>query len=430
VNDLFYMKLALKLAARGAGWVSPNPMVGAVVVQDGQMVGKGYHRRAGAPHAEVEALRKAGDAARGAELYVTLEPCNHQGRTPPCTRAILDAGVRRVIVATRDPNPQVRGGGAEFLASHGVKVEVGLLESKARRLNEAWFKWVETGLPWVMAKAACSLDGRIATYTGESQWLTGEAARAFAHKIRHRADAILVGLGTILADNPQLTTRLGGRKKMIGGGGKGRQAHLQSSPNPPPPIPQGSGKAGPGAVPSPDALVAQASRLCSPDPFLESYPRRSGKDPIRVVLDSRLRLPLTARVLHLASPAPTWVATTGEGAKDRGKVKALKDLGAEVLVLPEDSGRVALKPLLGLLGRRQVQSLLVEGGAETLGSFFDRRLVDQFYFFYAPKILGGKTAPGILAGQGVAHLKDALQARDLTIRRMRGDLLIYGYLEY
>ena len=172
------MKLALSLAARGAGWVSPNPMVGAVVVKDGQVVGRGYHRRAGAPHAEVEALPSAGEAARGADLYVTLEPCNHQGRTPPCTQAILAAGVRRVIIAARDPNPQVTGGGAEFLTARGVEVDVGLLAAEARRLNEAWLHYVNTGRPWVIAKAACSLDGKIATVGGESQWLTGEAARA------------------------------------------------------------------------------------------------------------------------------------------------------------------------------------------------------------------------------------------------------------
>jgi diaminohydroxyphosphoribosylaminopyrimidine deaminase/5-amino-6-(5-phosphoribosylamino)uracil reductase len=371
------MKLALKLAARGAGWVSPNPMVGAVVVQEGQVVGKGYHRRVGAPHAEVEALRRAGDAARGADLYVTLEPCNHHGRTPPCTRAILAAGVRRVIMATPDPNPRVAGQGAAFLSSHGVEVQAGVLADEARRLNEAWFKWVETGLPWVIAKAACSLDGKIATATGESQWLTGEKARAFGHRLRHECDAILVGIDTVLADDPQLTTRLPGRKT---------QNPVPSTQNP-------------------------------------------GKDPIRIVLDSKLRLPLSARLLHLDSPAPTWVACTG--AAPAAKIKALKKLGAEVLLLPpesEESGRVALQPLLELLGKRQVQSLLVEGGAQVLGAFFEAKLVDKFYFFYAPLFLGGQEAPGVLGGRGIARLKDAERARDLAILRMGQDLLISGYL--
>ncbi|MFZ5449282.1 MAG: bifunctional diaminohydroxyphosphoribosylaminopyrimidine deaminase/5-amino-6-(5-phosphoribosylamino)uracil reductase RibD [Thermodesulfobacteriota bacterium] len=358
-----YMKMALKLAIRGAGWVSPNPMVGAVVVKEGRVVGKGYHRRAGLPHAEVEALRDAGEAARGADLYVTLEPCNHQGRTPPCTQAILAAGVRRVIIASRDPNPRVTGGGAEFLAAQGVGITLGMLEVEARRLNEAWFHWVNTGQPWVIAKAACSLDGKIATATGESQWLTGEVARAYGHRLRHQVDAILVGIGTVLADNPQLTVRL---------------------------------------------------------------PRRRGRDPIRIVLDSRLRLPLNARLLHLDSPAPTWVATTGQAPPDA--IRAYQDQGIRVMVLPADAGRVSLPALLQSLGERQVQSLLVEGGAETLGAFFDQRLVRQFNFFYAPKILGGRNAPGTVGGQGVAHLGEAHIARNLSVRRLGVDLLVSGYL--
>jgi diaminohydroxyphosphoribosylaminopyrimidine deaminase/5-amino-6-(5-phosphoribosylamino)uracil reductase len=358
-----YMKLALKLAAKGAGWVSPNPMVGAVVVKDGRIVGRGFHRRVGAAHAEVEALRQAGDASQGADLYVTLEPCNHQGRTPPCTQAILAAGVSRVIIATLDPNPQVTGGGAEYLKSRGVEVEVGLLAEAARRLNEAWFHWTNTGRPWVIAKAACSLDGKIATATGESQWLTGEAARTYGHRLRHQVDAILVGIATALTDDPQLTTRL---------------------------------------------------------------PRGRGQDPIRLVLDSRLRLPLTAKLLHLNSSSPTWVACTSAAPKD--KIRSIKDLGAEVLVFPAEAGRVPLKPLLELLGRQQVQSLLVEGGAEVLGAFFDQGLVNQFYFFFAPKILGGRQAPGVLGGEGVARLNGAHQANDLTIRRIKQDILITGYL--
>ena len=358
-----YMKLALNLAARGEGWVSPNPLVGAVVVKEGQVVGRGYHRRAGLPHAEVEALRAAGEAARGADLYVTLEPCNHQGKTPPCTEAILAAGVRRVIIATPDPNPQVTGGGAEFLAAQGVAITMRVLEPEARRLNEAWLHYVNTRRPWVIVKAACSLDGKIATVGGESQWLTGEAARALGHRLRHRVDAMVVGIGTVLADDPQLTTRRpGGRSK----------------------------------------------------------------DPIRVVLDSRLRLPLTARMLHLDSEAPTWVATTSQAPPDT--IRALEDRGAQVLVLPADAGRVSLPALLEELGARQVQSLLVEGGAETLGTFFDQRLVNQFYFFYAPKILGGQRAPGMVGGHGILHLGEAHIARDLSVRRIGGDLLVSGYL--
>ena len=375
MNDATYMKLALSLAAKGAGRVSPNPMVGAVVVKDGRIIGRGFHRAYGLPHAEVEALRRAGAAAEGADLYVTLEPCNHQGKTPPCTQAVLDAGVRRVVIATRDPNPRVNGGGAEFLQAQGVQIEVGLLADEARRLNESWFKWVATGLPFVVAKAAASLDGKIATAGGESKWLTGEQSRSLGHQLRHQLDAILVGVGTVLADDPQLTVRLPQRKTKNG----------------------------------------------------KRKTENGFKDPIRVVLDSRLRLPLSAKLLHLDSPAPTWIACTPAAPKE--KIQEIRDLGAEVLMLPgEPSGLVALKPLLAELGNRRVQSLLVEGGAETLGTFFDQRLVDKFYFFYAPKILGGKTAPGMLAGAGVKHLGNALQARDLSIKKLGPDLLVSGYL--
>ncbi len=361
--DVRYMKLALRLAARGAGWVSPNPMVGAVVVRDGEIVGRGWHRRYGAAHAEVEALTQAGERAKGATLYVTLEPCNHYGLTPPCSQAVWAAGVARVVVAMADPNPQVAGGGAEFLRQQGVTVEMGLLAEPARRLNEAWLKWVTTGLPYVVAKAACSLDGRIATATGESKWLTGERARAFGHRLRHECDAILVGRGTVAADDPQLTARLG---------------------------------------------------------------RRKSKDPVRVVLDSRLEIPQDSRLLSLSSGAPTLIATTDLAPPE--KIAALNRLGAEVLVLPKENGRVALRPLLELLGKRRVSSVLVEGGAETLGSFFDARLVDRFYFFYAPKILGGPPAYPVVAGQGVSTLVEAHRAQDLAVRRLGPDVLITGRL--
>jgi len=410
-GDQDFMRLALKLAARGAGWVSPNPLVGAVVVRDGEIVGRGWHRRYGGPHAEVEALGRAGAAARGATLYVTLEPCNHHGQTPPCTRAVLAAGIRRVVAASTDPNPRVTGGGADFLQRHGVQVDLGLLEADNRRLNAAWFRWTETGLPLVIAKAACSLDGRIATRTGQSQWLTGEAARAYGHRLRHECDAILVGLGTVLADDPQLTTRL--EKK---GGGKGQGAQPPAlSPTPPLPTPE---VGGPGFQP----VQGQVEQ---PPPAVQ-LSQKPGKDPIRIVLDSRLRIPLEARLLHLDSPAPTWVAATAAAPGE--KIKAVQRLGHEVLVLPEEDGRVALKPLLELLGRRRVQSLLVEGGAAVLGSFFDQRLVNRFFFFFAPKILGGRDAYPAIAGLGVDRLAEAHIAANLTIRRLGPDVLISGDL--
>jgi riboflavin-specific deaminase-like protein len=350
--------------------------------------------------------------------------------------------VRRVLCATLDPNPRVAGHGAAFLAGHGVAVEEGLLAREARRLNEAWFKWVETGLPFVIAKAACSLDGKIATAGGESQWLTGEAARAYGHRLRHECDAILVGIDTVLTDDPQLTTRLGGGKgKEVGRGDQGPTAPAPSpEPSPPTPYVAVSGT----GVPPMQYKEELLSNVAQPPPAVLSDDRvkhliegtenrkpkteNRSKDPIRIVLDSRLRIPLTARLLHLDSPAPTWVACTREAPK--GKIRAIKELGAEVLVFPPDdaSGRVPLKPLLDLLGRQQLQSVLVEGGAQVLGAFFEARLVDKFYFFFAPLFLGGQESPGVLAGPGIPCLKDAPQAKDLTIRRIGPDLLIKGYL--
>lgn len=416
MTDEQYMKLALRLAARGAGWVSPNPMVGAVVVRQGEIVGRGWHRHYGGAHAEVEALQAAGERARGATLYVTLEPCNHQGLTPPCTQAVLAAGVSRVVIAMADPNPRVTGGGAAFLADKGVAVTLGVLEEEARRLNEAWIKWVTTGIPFVIAKAACSLDGRIATVTGESQWLTGVVARTFGHRLRHECDAVLVGVGTVLADDPQLTVRLGRGRTT-----EGAQRSKSPAPAPSSTTPEGLEIACilPTPASAPDMSLAIGRQ--------QMASRRPGaKDPLRIVLDSTLRIPLSARLLHLDSPAPTLIATTPQAPAER--VEALRQAGAEVLILPEERGRVALRPLLERLGKRKVTSVLVEGGAETLGSFFDARLVDRFYFFYAPKILGGKEGYPMIAGQGVRHLAEAHLARDLTVRRLGPDILITGRL--
>ncbi len=210
MDDRHFMKMALDLAVKGEGSTSPNPMVGAVVVKDGQVVGSGYHKIAGGPHAEVNALEAAGELAKGATLYVTLEPCNHTGRTPPCTRKILELGIERVVAAMKDPNEKVAGGGAEFLEQNGIRVTIGVCEEQARKLNEAFIKYIRTGRPFVMTKCAATLDGRIATRTGDSRWVTGETARRFVHRLRHRVDAIMVGINTIRTDDPSLTTRLTG----------------------------------------------------------------------------------------------------------------------------------------------------------------------------------------------------------------------------
>ena len=248
------MQQALALAEKGRGWTSPNPMVGAVVVNDGRIVGRGYHQRAGGPHAEVHAIDDAGAMANGATIYVTLEPCNHFGRTPPCTRKILDAGIRRVVVAMTDPNPGVTGGGNQYLLDQGVAVTTGVCEKEAQKLNEGFITWVSTGRPFVIAKCAATLDGRIATRSGDSKWVTGPEARGVVHRIRHAADGIMVGVQTVMADNPSLTTRLDNEK---------------------------------------------------------------GADPVRIVLDTRLSMSPTAHMLHQDSNAPTWVVCGPEASADR-----------------------------------------------------------------------------------------------------------------
>jgi diaminohydroxyphosphoribosylaminopyrimidine deaminase/5-amino-6-(5-phosphoribosylamino)uracil reductase len=312
----------------------------------------------------VEALRQAGPLARGATLYVTLEPCNHQGKTPPCTEAVLAAGICRVVIANSDPNPTVTGGGAAFLREKGLIVDLGLLAQVGSRLNESFFKGITTGLPFVIAKAATSLDGKIATRTGDSQWITGPKARGWVHRLRHQVDAILVGVGTVVADDPQLTTRLPGGK---------------------------------------------------------------GQDPTRIILDSRLRLPLTAKIFTQQSSAPTWIVCTDAAPPD--KVAAIRSLGAEVLFTPAHQQRVDLTALLTLLGERRIHSLLVEGGAEVHGAFFEAGLVDKFHLFLAPKFIGGRQAPGFLGGDGITRLQDARFAHDLSIHRLGPDILISGYLK-
>jgi diaminohydroxyphosphoribosylaminopyrimidine deaminase/5-amino-6-(5-phosphoribosylamino)uracil reductase len=362
LQDEVYMRLALDLARCGRGRTSPNPMVGAVVVKEGRIVGQGYHERAGGPHAEVVALREAGEAARGATLYVSLEPCCHTGRTGPCTEAILEAGVARVVAAMKDPNPLVAGRGLERLRQAGLEVTVGVLEREAARLNEVFCKYITTRRPFVVLKVAMTLDGKIATRTGASRWITGPAAREYVHALRDTYDAVLVGRGTVLADDPALTVRL----------------------------PQG------------------------------------GRDPVRVVLDSRARLPETARVLQTGSPAPTIVAVTGDAPAER--IGRLEEAGARVMVLPGEGGRVSLPALLEELGRREITSVLVEGGATVHAAALAAGVVDKVVWFVAPKIFGGREAPGPVGGPGVADPAAALALEDVEVTRYGPDICIEGYV--
>jgi diaminohydroxyphosphoribosylaminopyrimidine deaminase/5-amino-6-(5-phosphoribosylamino)uracil reductase len=350
------MRLALRLGRRGLGRTSPNPPVGAVVVADAAVVGRGYHQRAGAPHAEIEALDVAGPRARGATLYVTLEPCAHHGRTPPCTAAIIAAGVRRVVFGTRDPNPSVTGNGMGRLRAAGIEVESGIEQAACDELIAAFRKHVTTGLPLVTLKLAASLDGRIATASGESRWITGEDSRRFVHRLRASHDAVLVGAETVIRDDPELTCRISG-----------------------------------------------------------------GRNPLRVVLDGRLRVPLGAQVLTNRGTTATLVCT-GQRAPVT-KVRRMQQQGVEVLRLPDRAGSIGMKQLMRALGRRGIMSVLIEGGATVAAAAITARVVDHVLIFYAPKLIGGEGRP-MLGPLGIRRLAAAPRLRHLQVKRFAADVLV------
>ena len=362
-QDIAFMRRALALAERARGRTSPNPLVGAVVVRDGAILGEGHHARAGTDHAEVAALGACGGSPGGATLYVTLEPCRHTGRTPPCTEAILRAGIRRVVVATADPNPLVDGGGIVELRAHGIEVTTGVLEGEARRQNEAFFTFIRTGRPFVHLKVAMSLDGKIATRTGESRWITGPAARRRVHEWRDAVDAVLVGIGTVLADDPRLTTRLD---------------------------------------------------------------RAGARDPARVVVDSRARLPRGARVLTGGSSAPTFVAVSPAAPADR--LAVLEAAGARLLRVDGAEIEVDLLGLLLALGKLGMTRVMIEGGARLNASALAAGIVDHYLAFVAPVLIGGIAAPGVLAGDGVGRLAEAWRLREVQVERLGDDFLISGYV--
>ncbi len=362
-TDRKFMEHALALASKARGHTSPNPMVGAVIVRDGEIIGEGYHQRAGDAHAEVHALNQAKGLAEGATMYVTLEPCCHWGRTPPCTESVIRAKLADVFVAMKDPNPQVAGNGIRQLEEAGIPVQVGICEEESRQLNEVFIKYITTQYPFVILKSAISLDGKIATASGESQWITSEASRLKGHEVRAQVDAILVGVGTVLQDNPSLTAR---------------------------------------------------------------FPETQNEDPIRVVVDSRGRTPLGAKVFNPDSKAGTLIAVTENAPV--GKIEALQSAGADVLIIEAQEGRVCLSALMRELGRREITSVLIEGGGEINAAALQAGIVDKLMFFIAPKLIGGKDAPGPIGGVGIARLAEAFALRDANISQIGTDFLIEGYL--
>jgi diaminohydroxyphosphoribosylaminopyrimidine deaminase/5-amino-6-(5-phosphoribosylamino)uracil reductase len=363
-GDSQFMSLALRLARRGWGRTSPNPMVGAVLIKNGKIIGQGWHRRAGGPHAEIEAIRdaqKRGFSVKGATLYVTLEPCSTRGRTPPCTEALIAAGIRRVVVGATDPNPKHAGRAFRILRRAGILVVRGAPARRCERLNEAFNHWIVHRTPFVTVKAAMSLDGKIAAVTGESKWITSPAARSHAMRLRAGADAVLVGVNTIIADDPALTLRA---------------------------------------------------------------PGFSGGTPRRLVLDPRARTPPASKIVCDAfAPLTTVVTTQSAPAK---RLAALRRR-VRVVVAPDRGGRIHLPWLLGLLGRENVTSLLVEGGGETHAAWLP--LARRVVFFYAPIVLGGRRAPKAVAGGGAAGPAGKLTLREVRWRRLGPDLLLTARLD-
>ncbi|MBU4258377.1 MAG: bifunctional diaminohydroxyphosphoribosylaminopyrimidine deaminase/5-amino-6-(5-phosphoribosylamino)uracil reductase RibD [Desulfobacteraceae bacterium] len=366
MDDKYFMKMALDLAKKGLGFTSPNPMVGAVVVKDGRVVGKGFHEAVGGAHAEVNAIDDAKTLTEGGVLYVTLEPCNHMGRTPPCTLKIIEAGIKRVVVAMKDPNSDVKGGGIDYLKNKGIDVTIGICEDEAKRLNEAFIKYVETGLPFVTLKCAATLDGRIATRTGNARWVSGEESRRYVHKIRHAVDAIMVGVNTVKVDDPSLTSRLD---------------------------------------------------------------NMNGLDPVRIILDTNLSISEEARVLQLDSDSDSDTIIITCNSVSENKKRRIEKKGVKVIEAPVKDGLIDLASLMVQLGTLEITSLLIEGGSRVNASALSAGIVDKVIFFYAPKILGGDDGIPMCMGPGPDLMKHCIPVKNINVYRFGDDIMIEGYIK-
>lgn len=360
-NDEFYMDLALNNAIAMKGQTDPNPLVGSVIVNNNRVVGIGAHLKVGEPHAEIHAIRMAGDQARGGTIYVTLEPCSHYGRTAPCAVAIVEAGIRKVVIATLDPNPVVSGNGVKILKDAGIEVVVGVGMEKSQRMNEVFNKFIVQKKPFVTLKSGITLDGKIATYTSDSKWITSAEAREDVHHLRNQNLAILVGVNTVIKDDPELTARI---------------------PN--------------------------------------------GRNPIRVIMDSTLKLPLESKVVT-DKKAETWIFTSD--TYDREKKQTLESMGITIF---HTSGKKQVDPneVVSILGEKLVSSLLIEGGGGINASFFENHLIDKVVLYMAPKLIGGSLSPSFLEGTGVDKMKDAVELSDASITKIGKDFKFVGYPIY
>lgn len=358
-----YMNMALSLARRGLGVTSPNPMVGAVLVKNREIVGKGYHKKAGQPHAEINAIHDAKDKVQGSTMYVTLEPCIHFGKTPPCVEAIKRAGIKKVVISMLDPNPQVHGKGVEALKKLGIEIKIGILEKKARKLNEGFIVYMEKQRPFFIMKGAISLDGKIATKTCDSKWISNEESRKYVNRLRSVMDGVMVGINTVISDNPLLVPKV----------------------------------------------------------------VRARKNPVRIILDSKLRIPLSSDIVKTAEKYKTWIFTLDDSRYD--KENKLKTLGLEVIKSPKDQlGRVSLKHVCEELYKRELMNVLVEGGGEANSGLLMEGVIDKMLLFYAPILIGGKGAPNLVGGKGIDFLRDAQKINISGIKRFKEDIFIEGYV--
>lgn len=363
MNEI-YMRRALTLAEKGIGYTNPNPLVGAVIVKNGEVIGEGYHMKYGGNHAEVNAFLNATQDVRDATLYVNLEPCSHFGKTPPCANAIVKKGIKKVFIGLMDPNPKVAGKGIEILRSNGIEVVVGLLEDECKKVNEIFLKYITTNIPFCILKTAMTLDGKVASYTGNSRWVTNGISRKYVHELRHKVSAIMVGIGTVITDDPKLNVRLEGKVT---------------------------------------------------------------KNPIRIIVDSTGKIPLSSKVLNVNLDTKTILATTKRASED--KLKILKEMGIEILIVPQKNNRVDLSYLMKALGERNIDSVLLEGGSNLNYTATQEGIVDKIITFIAPKIIGGASAKTPIGGKGIALMNDAIKVESMQIHKFGDDFMLEGYLE-
>jgi diaminohydroxyphosphoribosylaminopyrimidine deaminase/5-amino-6-(5-phosphoribosylamino)uracil reductase len=362
--DTIYMERALELAKKGIGKTNPNPLVGAVIVKDGVIIGEGYHQEYGGPHAEINAINNASMDVQGATMYVTLEPCSHYGKTPPCAQALVDHQIKRLVIAMKDPNPKVAGKGIAILEAAGIQVDVGLLKEEAEHINEIFIKFITRQEPFVLLKTAMTFDGKIATRSGASQWISNERSRQYVHQLRNQYSAIMVGINTVLTDNPSLTTRLD----------SGDNHH-----------------------------------------------------PTRVIVDTYGRLPMESKLVQTANIVPTILATTKFAKQDT--MNQLKEKGVQILMCEVEENHVDLKDLMKKLGGKEIDSIMVEGGATINYSLLEQKLVDKVITFVAPKIFGGREAPTPVGGIGIANPENAIQLTNIRIVPFEEDIMIEGYVK-